>query len=159
MRKRYVYTLLFAFSAFLISLPVSLELYNVFLNLYELFWSSQSFSEMDFLLILVMIFIVTWFILTFIGYLVGRQFEQMPELNNWLPLVLLGITLILFVFSCKWGMDFVNEDKNSRLCGEYCQSRGYYTSISPPAGDPVQTCYCSNGPDTEPLIVPIEDLK
>jgi len=159
MKKRYLYALLFTVPGFLISLPVSLNIFFVFLDLYDTYGrSANEYSESELFSILVLIFFVTWIALIVVAYLIGRRLEKGPVLN-WVPIVIVGFTVLLFAFLWQWGVNYMKEQSNSKLCGEYCQSRGYHVSIASPSDAPEQTCYCSNGPDSKRLIVPLEDLK
>jgi len=159
MKKRYLYALLFIIPAFLISLSISPYLYDIFFELYETFGPSDIwFSEMGLLIILAMIVLVPWIVQIIIAYWIGLKLEDEPKWNR-VAVLIMGFALVFSVYVLRFLVGYAVESVNGELCGEYCQSNGYHTSIISPYDDPEQTCYCSNGPNSEHLIVPLDDLK
>jgi hypothetical protein len=158
MKKRYLYALLSIIPTFLISLPLSINIFADLLDAYNALGRlPRAYSEEELFNFLIVIFFVTWIVLIIVAFLIGWRLESGPPLR-WGPTLILVFTLLFFAYLLRWGANYANEKVNIQLCAEYCQSHGYRTSIPSPFDAPEQTCYCSKS-SGESVTVPLEDLR
>ena len=158
MKKRYLYALLFIIPGFLLALPLSLNIFESLIAIYNTYGRlPRAYSEDELFYVLIAIFLIIWVVLVLTAYWVGSRFEGGPKLS-WMPALIMGFTVLFFAYILRYAANYAVETVNVELCSEYCQSRGYHVSIPSPPDAPEQTCYCSNS-DGRSVTVPLEDLR
>lgn len=164
MKKRFLYAILFGIPGLFMSGLISLFIFGASLGILWLFvfgddpWPSSTDTVLVFMLVL--IFLLSWVGIIFIGYIVGRRLESTPTLNRNHVLFSAGLTVlfILFIIFQQWSAGNLGPKSDSVLCGDYCVQQGYAGSGMPPrdSGDRTCTCYDSSG--NEAIRIPLDEI-
>ena len=119
MKKRYLYALLFVIPGFLLALPLSLNIFESLITIYNTYGRlPKAYSEDELFYVLIAIFLITWVVLVLTAYWVGWRFEGDPKLS-WMPALIMGSTVLFFAYILRYAANYAVETVNVELCSEY----------------------------------------
>ena len=164
MKKRYLYSLLFAIPGFFISVIIS---FVVFGSVAGFFWiyifgdkSWPSSIEKILLILFVMVFLILWVTSITIGFIAGKKLEKDPALNMKHILVSSGITIapILLIILHQLSVGNIGPKYDNILCSEFCSEKGFSGSGMPPRNSGEKNCSCYDNSGMEIIKVPIDSI-
>jgi hypothetical protein len=164
MKKRYLYSLLFALPGFVISLVMAFAVFGAAAGFLWLFvfgdnnWPDSTEKILPVLLVLT--FLVLWIASIAAGYVTGKKFEADPELNKKHLLASAGLTIapILFIVLYQLQVGNLGTKPDSVLCSDFCLGKGYSFSEMPPKNSGDKGCVCLDASGKEALRVPLAKI-
>ena len=164
MKKRYIYSLLFAIPGFFLAGIMSFFALGAILGILWLFvfgdnpWPASPDTILAILFGLT--FLIVWITLIRIGYATGMKLEQDPALH-WAHILISGgltLLLILFIILQQWSVGNLGQKTDELLCNEFCVQRGYSGSGMPPLDSGDRTCSCYDASGNEALKIPVDSI-
>ena len=164
MKKRYLYSLLFAVPGFFISAIISFVAFGSaagFLWLYvygDMSWPSS--VEIILPIIFAFTFLLLWIISIVIGFVTGKKFEKDQTQNVKHILISLGMTIvpIILIVLHQLSVGNIGQKTDGMLCNEYCSQNGYSGSGMPPRNSGDRSCFCYDNSGNEVIKGPIDSL-
>jgi hypothetical protein len=165
MKKRYLYALLFGLPGFFVAVIATMSAIGGLAGMLWLFvfgddtWPS---SIGPILVTLgIVIFLVSWTGLAWLGYRMGKRLEPDPRVNRNHILVSVGLTVfsILLILGQQFSVGNLGPKSDGVLCSEYCSQRGYSGSGMPPANSGERTCSCYGDSGNEAIKIPLESIE
>jgi hypothetical protein len=164
MKKRYLYSLLFAVPGFFVSLIIAFALFGAAAGFLWIFvfgdntWPEASGNMLT--LLLVIVFLVLWVTSIVVGFVSGKKLEAEPELNRKHVLASVGLTIvpIIFIALHQFNVGNLGPKTDGQLCLDYCLENGYSGSGTPPKNSGDRSCFCYDNTGREVLNVPIESI-
>jgi hypothetical protein len=162
MKKRILYTLLFAVPGFFFSLIIAFALTGFAAGFFWIFvfgdnpWPESIGIILPVLMIL--FFLVPWIISIWVGFTTGKRFEAEPELNKkhiWASMCLTFAAILLITLH-QLNVGNIGPKTDGQLCREFCQQKGYSGSAMVPTESNDKSCACFDDSGREVLNLPIE---
>ena len=165
MKKRYIYTILFALPGLFISIITGVALTGIATGFFWIFVfgdSPWSISEEIIMVVAMTIgFLVTWISCIAFGFSVGKRLES-KQANTAVHLVIsLAITIPLFLCIAFYYFGYQKEFSQSDIgkCSAFCEKSGYSgASVAPAYEEQPKTCGCTDNSGQTTLIVPFDDI-
>lgn len=164
MKKRYIYSLLFAIPGLFIALIISLVVFGAGAGILWLFvfgdnpWPAA--AEQTLPVIFALTFLIMWIGLMAVGYQTGKRLEKESALNTSHVLISMGLTamFIMFILLQQWSIGNIGPKSDSIICGDFCAEKGYSGSGMPPPISGDRTCSCYDNSGNEALKVPLDSI-
>ena len=162
MKKRILYSLLFAVPGFFFSLIIAFALTGFAAGFFWIFvfgdnpWPESIGTILPILMIL--FFLVPWILSIWVGFTTGKRLEAEPELNKkhiWVSICLTFATILLITLH-QSNVGNIGPKTDGQLCGEFCQQKGYSGSAMVPTESNDKSCACFDDSGREVLNLPIE---
>lgn len=164
MKRRYLYLLLFGVPALLAALLIAFMLSGAVAGALWLFvfgdnpWPSYAGHLLPALFALVCVLL--WSVFLSVAYKAGKKQEQHAALNARHVMVALAATVLLVLIGAahQWRVGNIGAPSNSVLCSDYCRSRGFAASGTPPEDAGAANCSCYDAGGGEAVRVPLADI-
>ena len=162
MKKRILYSLLFAVPGFFFSLIIAFALTGFAAGFFWIFvfgdnpWPESIGTVLPLLMIL--FFLVPWFLFIWVGCTTGKKLETEAGVNKKHILASVGFTVapILFIALYQLKVGNIGSKADSQLCDNFCQQKGYSGSAMVPTESSDKSCVCFDDSGREVLNVPVE---
>jgi hypothetical protein len=162
MKKRILYSLLFAVPGFFFSLIIAFALTGFAAGFFWIFvfgdnpWPESIGTILPLLMIL--FFLVPWLLSIWVGFTTGKRLETEPELNKKHVLVSVCLTIvpILLIALHQLNVGNIGPKTDGQLCNEICQQKGYSASAMVPTESSDKSCTCFDDSGREVLNIPVE---
>ena len=162
MKKRYIYAILTGIPGFFIALIMAFVVFGAaagFLWIYvygDNAWSASSEKILPALFILA--FLVLWVASITVGFITGKNLEEIPGLNKNHVLLSVGATMlpIVFIIFQQLSVGNIGAKTDGQRCSEYCSEKGYSASSMPPKDSGKRTCRCFGSDGQEVKKVPMD---
>jgi hypothetical protein len=164
MKKRYLYSLLFAVPGFFVSLVIAFVVFGAAAGFFWLFvfgdntWPKASGNILTILLFVS--FLVSWIASIFAGFVTGKKLEAEPDINRQHLLASVALTIVPIVFMVFYQYKVGNLGTKPAivLCNEFCLEQGFPACEMPPEISGEKSCVCLDDSRTEVLRVPFASI-
>lgn len=161
-RRRYLYVLLFAVPALLLSTTVAAMAVAAASGVLWLFvlgdnhWPPAANTALGGMFLLSAAGL--WLLLLAVAYGVGTRQESLPALNGRHVALSIGATAVLVavIVARLMGLSLSGTKSESLTCADLCQSGGFSGSSLPPqdSGDRTCSCYDATGREVRRILLP-----
>jgi len=163
-KKRYLYSLLFAIPGFFIAAIISIAVFGAvtgFLWIYvygDMPWPSLIEELLP--IISALTFLVLWIISIVIGFATGKKLEkdQVSSTKHILISVALTIVPITIIFLQQLSVGNIGQKSDSIRCSEFCSQNGYSGNGMPPRNSGVRNCFCYDESGNKIMDIPIDNI-
>ncbi len=165
MKKRHQFVLLYAVPALLVALLASFALFGAAAGVLWIFvygdnpWPAQAGTALA--VGFGAAFVCLWGAFLAMAYRAGRKQEERAGAGSGHALTAAAISAcaILFMLLYQWRVGNIGPRPDSVACADYCRSRGYAGSGTPPRNAAEQTCSCHDAQGREALKLPMSGVK
>jgi hypothetical protein len=164
MKRRYVYSILVGVPGLIVSLLISAVVFGMAAGALWLFVFGDNpwppFVESSLPILFVLVFLVVWLGLVFIGFLIGKRLEPEPALNRKHVLASAAVTVlgVLFILFYQLSVGNIGPKSPEARCADFCGRQGYGASSVSSRISAARTCGCLNGSGQEIITVPLDGL-
>jgi len=163
-KKRYLYSLLFAIPGLFIAAIISIAIFGAatgFLWIYvygDMSWPPSIEKLLP--IISVFTFLVLWIISIVIGFATGKKLEkdQVSSTKHILISVALTIVPITIIFLQQLSVGNIGQKTDGMRCSEYCSQYGYSGSGMPPRDSGERNCFCYDDYGNKIKEIPIDNI-
>lgn len=156
--------MLFGLPGFLIAGIVAFTVFGGTAGLFWLFlfgddpWPSS--AETILLLLFTATFLITWVTLIVLGFLTGKKLENETGIDMAHILASVGIVLVFLavIVIHQYRVGNLGPVTDSRLCGDYCLTKGYAASGMPPKNTGLKTCRCYDDQGGEAVTISLDEI-
>ncbi len=164
MKKRYLYSLLFALPGFFIAAIISIAVFGAaagFLWIYvygDMPWPSSIEKLLP--IISALTLLVLWVISIVIGFATGKKLEkdQVSSTKHILISLALTIAPITIIFLHQLSVGNIGQKTDGILCSEFCSQNGYSGSGMPPRNSGERNCFCYDDSGIKIKEIPIDNI-
>jgi len=163
-KKRYLYSLLFAIPGFFIAAIISIAVFGAaagFLWIYvygDMPWPSSIEKLLP--IISALTLLVLWVISIVIGFTIGKKLEkdQVSSTKHILISLALTIAPITIIFLHQLSVGNIGQKYDSLRCSEFCSKSGYSGSGMPPRNSGERNCFCYDDSGNKIKEIPIDNI-
>jgi hypothetical protein len=161
LKRRYVYVLLFAVPALLVSVIAGAMMLAASAGALWLFVFGDNPWPAVANTLLGAVFVVgsggLWLALLVVAYAVGKHQEMRPRLNAGHVALSVAVTILLaaVIVVRLMGLSMFGVRSNSMVCADFCQAQGFAGSGTPPenSGDRTCSCYDAQGREVRRVLL------
>ena len=164
MKRRYLYVLLFAAPAVLISIIISLLLFGASAGFLWIFAFGDSpwppLAEQLLAAGFFVVFLTVLVAFLSVAFIAGKNQEEYASLNTKHVIASIGITVLagLFAVLHQWSVGNVGSKPDGVQCSDFCKERQFTGSGIPPRDAGAPTCSCFDVKGREAVKVPMTDI-
>jgi len=164
MKKRYIYSLLFAIPGFFIALIAALVVFGAGAGVLWIFvfgdnpWSPAIDTILP--VISLAVLVAAWAATAIVGYFYGKGMEDVAGLNKTHVLISVGATIapIAVIVIHQFSVGNLGPPSDGARCSDYCRHAGYSASGMPPKDSGDRSCICFDREGREVVRKPIDRL-
>lgn len=162
MKQSFLYGILFAIPGIVISLLVTyLSTGMIFGFLWLFVFGDNSWPDWVAFIIPIVsicIFLITLAVITTWGHQTGIKLEEKPKYNLkhiFYSIIATVIPVLIFAFLLT---EPARKNTPSLICSDYCQTKGYSTSSTPPKNTGLTTCNCLDDNGANEITIELDDI-
>ena len=162
-RRRYLYILLFAVPALLVSIIAAGAMLAAAAGALWLFVYGDNPWPSGSSVLLVSVLVVggagLWLALLSVAYSVGKRQESCESLNIRHVALSVGATIVLVVLIVGRFMSLKRSPTDSLVCADFCRAEGFAASGTSPRNSDVRFCFCYDAQGREARKVPLAEVE